>query len=295
MRSKSFSRFLRERSEVRVTTSLMPVVDSVSRCLCCRWSDGSGRGGEWGLTRIFGIFRADVFVACVEDVLVHQRSSRRDLSEEADLDWLANLDPLALLDEYLSGVLASVFAVEGWDAVLLGVVALFERLEGGHEVVAASDSGGDDTLCDAGCDSTFDDSGDRVHGTDDLGLELRWDVEFDLLEEVFGGTEATHDEDVLEYAVLGLNGNDLVADKFENAIYDGLETLQNLFVGEGHVTFFDTRVWEFGLNANIDSPFLTVVPEVGLYPVLEVHDTLRVDFAGGLGAVRKLHFPDLGT
>lgn len=76
-------------------------------------------------------------------------------------------------------------------------MALFERLQGGHEVVAAGDAGRDDALCDAGCDCAFYDGGDRVHGSDDFGLELRRDVKFDLLEEVFGGAEAADYEDVL--------------------------------------------------------------------------------------------------
>lgn len=77
-------------------------------------------------------------------------------------------------------------------------MAFFERLQRRHQVVAAGDTGGDDALGDAGGDGAFDDGGDRVHGSDDFGLELWGDVQFDLLEEVFGGAEATDDEDVLE-------------------------------------------------------------------------------------------------
>jgi len=68
---------------------------------------------------------------------------------------------------------------------LLGVMAFFEWLQSRHEVVAPSDSGCDDAFCDAGCDRTFDNSCDGVHGADDFGLELGWNVELDLLEEVF--------------------------------------------------------------------------------------------------------------
>ena len=217
------------------------------------------------------------------------------MTEEADFDRLADLDSLPLLDEYLASVLASVFAVERWDTVLLRVMTFFERLEGGHQVVATSDAGGDDTLGDTGCDGAFDDSGDGVHRADDLGLELGRDMEFDLLEEVFGGTEATHDEDVLQDAVLGLDSDDLVADEFEDAVDDGLETLQDLFIGEGHVTFFNAGVWEFGLNADIDGPFLAVIAEIGLYSVLKIHDAFCVDFTSCLRAIGKLHLSDLGT
>ena len=61
----------------------------------------------------------------------------------------------------------------------------------------AGDPRGDDALGDAGGDGAFDDGGDGIHGADDFGLELRGDVEFDLLEEVFRGAEAADDEDVL--------------------------------------------------------------------------------------------------
>lgn len=137
------------------------------------------------LTRILGILRANVVIACIQDILVHERCAGGDLSKEGYLDWLADLHALAFLYKDLASVLASIFAVEGWDAVLFGVVALFEGLESGHEVVSTSDTVCDDTLCDAGSHSTLDDGGDGVHGADDLGLKLRWHVEFDLLEEVF--------------------------------------------------------------------------------------------------------------
>ena len=69
--------------------------------------------------------------------------------------------------------------------------------------MATGYSGGDDTLGDTGGDSAFDDCGHRVHRADDFGLELRWYMELDLLEEVFGGAEAPNDEDVLaEYISL---------------------------------------------------------------------------------------------
>lgn len=90
------------------------------------------------------------------------------MSEERDLDWLANLDSLTLLHENLARVLAAIFAVERRYTVLLGVVALFERLEGGHEVMPTRNTVCDNSFCDTGCDGSLDDGGDGVHGTDDL-------------------------------------------------------------------------------------------------------------------------------
>ena len=110
-------------------------------------------------------------------------------------------------------------------------MAFFEGLQGRHEIVTASNTGGDDALGDTSSDSTFDYSGDGIHRANNLGLELRGNVEFDLLEEVFGSTEATDNKDILkvtelipalqwrcaqraylEDSVLSLNGDDLVAD-----------------------------------------------------------------------------------
>jgi len=161
---------------VRVTTSLIPGV-----LLAADFHDLSYAE----LTRVLGVFRANVVVAGVQNVLVHERCAGRDLSEEGDLDWLADLDTLALLHEDLAGVLASVFSVKRWDAVLFWVVAFLEGLQGSHEVVATRNTVCNDSLCDTGGDGTLDDGGDRVHGSDDLGLELGWDVKLDLLEEVF--------------------------------------------------------------------------------------------------------------
>ena len=78
------------------------------------------------------------------------------------------------------------------------MVTFLKGLQGRHEIVTASHTGGDDALGDTGSDGAFDDSGDGVHRANDLGLELWRNVEFDLLEEVFGSTEATDDEDILE-------------------------------------------------------------------------------------------------
>jgi len=122
----------------------------------------------FSLTRVFGVLWANVVVACVEYILIHERRTRRDLSEERDLDRLANLDSLALLHENLARVLAAIFAIERRNTVLFGVVALLEWLEGGHEVMPTRNTVCDNSLCDTGCDGSLDDGGDRVHGTDDL-------------------------------------------------------------------------------------------------------------------------------
>lgn len=103
MRSKSFSRFLRERSEVRVTTSLMPVA-------CVSAANPVGHWVE-GHTWILGILWADILVTSVQYILIHQRCPGRHLSEEAHLDRLADLDPLALLHKDLPRVFAAVLAV----------------------------------------------------------------------------------------------------------------------------------------------------------------------------------------
>ena len=183
------------------------------------------------LTRILGVFRAYILIACIQDILIHQGRSWRYLPEEADLHRLPNLDPLSFLHEDLPRIFASIFTVQARYTVLFWVVAFFEGLQGRHEIMTASYTGGDDALGDTGSDGAFNDGGDGVHGANDLGLELWGNVEFDLLEEVFGSTKATDDEDVLEVtglvrafrwtyterayledSVLGLNGNDLVAD-----------------------------------------------------------------------------------
>lgn len=110
-------------------------------------------------------------------------------------------------------------------------MALFEGLQGCHEIVAASYTGGNDTLGNTGCDSAFNDGSDRIHRANDFGLELWGNMELDLLEEIFGSTEAADDKDILreirlvhvcgvectgraylEDSVLGLDGDDLVAD-----------------------------------------------------------------------------------
>jgi hypothetical protein len=157
--------------------------------------DKNGAGRK--LTRILGILRADVLVTRVQHVLVHQRGAGSNLSEEGNLDRLANFHTLTLLHENLPSVLASVFAVQAGNTVLLGVMAFLEGLKCCHEVVATGNTGGDDTLSDTSGDSTLDNGGNGVHGSDDLVLKLWRHVELDLLEEVLGRTETTDNEDIL--------------------------------------------------------------------------------------------------
>jgi hypothetical protein len=136
------------------------------------------------LTRILGILGAHIIITSVQDILVHERGTGCDLSEERDLDGLSNLDTLALLHEDLASVLAPILSIERWHTVLLGMVALLERLERGHQVMTAGHTVGDNPLGDTCGDGALDYCGDGIHGTDDLGLELGRDVELDLLEEV---------------------------------------------------------------------------------------------------------------
>jgi hypothetical protein len=91
---------------------------------------------------------------------------------------------LTFLHENLACVLAPVLAVERRHAVLFRVVALLERLQSCHEVVSARNARCDDTFGDTSCDSTLDDGGDGVHGSDDLVLELRRNMELNLLEKI---------------------------------------------------------------------------------------------------------------
>lgn len=63
-----------------------------------------------------------------------------------------------------------------------------------------------DTVCnhslgDTSSHGTLHDCSNRVHGTDNLGLILWWDVELDLLEEVFRGTKTTNNQDILKMKI----------------------------------------------------------------------------------------------
>lgn len=97
----------------------------------------------------------------------------------------------------------------------------------------------------------------------------------------------------LKKSVLCLNRNDLVSHQLQNSVDDRLEALQNLLVGESHVSFFDSSLRELSFDTHVHGPLLTVIPEVGLDSVLKVHDALGVHLTGGLRAVRKLHLADL--
>lgn len=119
------------------------------------------------------------------------------MPEEADFDRLADLDALPFLHEDLPGVLASVLSVETGHTILFGVMSFLEGLKSCHEVVPSSHAGCNDTLGDTSSNGTFDDGSDGVHRANDLGLKLRRDVELDLLEEILGRTETTHDENIL--------------------------------------------------------------------------------------------------
>ena len=152
MRSKSFSSVLRERSDVSVTTSLMPVVHR-QYDLAESWSMNR-------LTWVLGVFRTHVLVTRVQDILVHECCARSDLPEETNFDRLANLDSLTLLHKDLSGIFTSVFAIKTGHAVLFRMVAFLERLERSHEIMSTGDTGRDDSFCDTGSDSAFDDGRD---------------------------------------------------------------------------------------------------------------------------------------
>ena len=77
------------------------------------------------------------------------------------------------------------------------MVTRLERLECRHEVVATSYSRCDDTFCQASGDCALDDGSDGVHGPDDLILILGWDMQLNLLKEIFRCAEATDNENVL--------------------------------------------------------------------------------------------------
>lgn len=149
------------------------------------------------LTRILGILWTNIFITGIQDIFVHQGSAWRNLSEEAHFNGLPNLDPLTFLNKYLPSILAAIFAVQAWHTVLFRMMAFFERLQCCHKVVASRNSGSYHTFGNAGCDSTFDNGRDRVHGSYHFGLKLRRDVQFNLLEKVFRGTKAANNEDVL--------------------------------------------------------------------------------------------------
>ena len=56
---------------------------------------------------------------------------------------------------------------------------------------------GDDSFGDPRCDRAFDDGRHRIHGSNDLGLELRRDVQLDLLKEILGRAKSTDYQHIL--------------------------------------------------------------------------------------------------
>lgn len=246
------------------------------------------------LTRILGILWADIIVTGIQDIFVHEGSSRSNLSEKGHFVRLPVLDFLSLVHKDLSRELASVLAIERRDSVGLGVVALLEGLQCGHEVVASGNTVSNDSLRNTSGNGTLDDGSHRVHGSNHLGLELRGHMKLDLLEQVLGSTKSTDNQDVLERPVLGLDGNDLVSHQLQDSVHDRFEALQNFFVGKGHVTLLDAGLGEFSFNTDINSPFLAIVSEICLDSVLEIHDTLGIDTTSRLGSVGKLHLSNLG-
>ena len=141
-----------------MTTSLIPVILKLTLAKRLEKLHAAVKQSE--LTWILSVLGADVVVASVQNIFVHERGAWRNLPEERHLDGFADLDTLALLHEYLPGVLAAVFSVQTRHAVLLGVMAFLERLQRSHEVVTTSDTMCDDALGDTGCDGTFNDGCD---------------------------------------------------------------------------------------------------------------------------------------
>jgi hypothetical protein len=112
------------------------------------------------LTGILGVLRANIIVASVQDIFVHERGPGSDLSEERNLDWLADLDTLALLHKDLPSVLAPILTIQGGHTVLFWVVTLLERLKGGHEIMSTGDTMRYNPFGDTGRNGTLDDGGD---------------------------------------------------------------------------------------------------------------------------------------
>src|SRR6266516_7310544 len=73
-----------------------------------------------------------------------------------------------------------------------------------------------------------------------------------------------------------LNINNLVPYQ-RHYMYDNwLKTLQNLFIRENHVPSFYPCIWVVLFDPDIDSP-LSVTLEIAFDPILEIHNTFRVD------------------
>jgi hypothetical protein len=90
-------------------------------------------------------------------------------------------------------------------------------------------------------------------------------------------------------SVLGLNGSDLVLNHFQDALRDRLKARTNLFVGERHVPLIYPCFWKYSFDANIDSPFLAVIAEIGLNSAGEISNTFGVDTTSSSRATGELH------
>lgn len=90
-----------------------------------------------------------------------------------------------------------------------------------------------------------------------------------------------------------LDGNDLIADQFQNAVDNRLETLKNLLIGKSHISIFNASLSKVGFDTDIHSPLLTIVAEVCLDTILKVHDTFGIHLPSCPRAIRQLHLPNL--
>ena len=55
----------------------------------------------------------------------------------------------------------------------------------------------DNTLGDTCCHSTLDDGGYRIHRSNNLGLELWWNMQLNLLKQILRRAESADDQNVL--------------------------------------------------------------------------------------------------
>jgi hypothetical protein len=54
-----------------------------------------------------------------------------------------------------------------------------------------------------------------------------------------------------------------------------LKAIQNLLVTKFHVSFLYSSFWKVLFDSDIDSPFRSIVAEIGFNPVFTIHDTFR--------------------
>lgn len=108
-------------------------------------------------------------------------------------------------------------------------------------------------------------------------------------------TTSHHASTHLQRSVLRLDRDDLISNQLQDPVHHRLKALQNLLVCKGHVAFLDAGFGELGFDPDIHRPLLPVVPEVGFYPILKVHDTFGVNLTRRFRPVRQLHLADLGA